>query len=156
MIRKKHLWLLMMLFLLPLSCRVSATGGSAHLVQCIDVRYQQADTTLTRTFRTPEKMEVILNYLRLLDYAGMPETDPELLSGDSCRITVWLYDGNRHTYHLHAGRYLSRDYHPWEKVEGPQKLLFLLKLLPPDENTPAQSMTSAPGIDHFLFLSWLS
>ncbi len=132
--KKGFLCLCLTVLLSFCGCRVNAAAPPAlHIATRIDVHYRFSDTAITRQFTQPAKMEAILNYLRLLEYAGIPEGDPEQHIGDTCRITVQLADGSRRIYHLHANRYLSRDFRPWEKVESSQDLPALLQSLPTDK-----------------------
>lgn len=107
-----------------------ATFEGHHLATGIEIAYRSEQTLVQRSFRQSTHMEAVLNYLRLLEYDGMPHTDPEQLQGDTYRITVHLADGNRHIYHLHADRYLSRDFRPWVKVESRRSFAALLQSLP--------------------------
>lgn len=108
----------------------AATFEGHHLATGIDVAYWEQQAQLTHSFHQNRNVEAILNHLRLLEYAGMPATDPELQQAATYRITVHLADGNVHIYHLHADRYLSRDFRPWVKVESPQSFRVLLQSLP--------------------------
>lgn len=118
-------------FLIVWVCTVptqAATFHGHHLAKQIDVTCPSAQ--IYRSFRQCHNMEVILNYLRLLQYAGIPQQDPELLDGPTFRITIHLADGARRIYHLHNDRYLSRDFRPWEQVESSGTLSALLLELP--------------------------
>ena len=79
-------------------------------------------------------MEKILTYLRQLEYRGMAETDPERICGDSYQITVRSSDGTSCNYRQRANCYLSRNNHPWEKIDPKQaeKLYPLLQEMPSD------------------------
>ena len=133
MAKKRSVLLLFVLFLFFSGCRVSAEGPSdLHIVTRIDVLYHQKQQDVSRHYTTPAKMESILNYLRLLEYAGIPDEDPELSEGDVCRIDVQLVNGKRHVYYLYANRYLSKDFRPWVQVDADRSVLSVLKLLPND------------------------
>ena len=128
---KKGTCIFLCLLLWMGTVRVQAASFEGHhLATGIDVVYRLEQRQVKRSFRQTGHMEAILNYLRLLEYDGIPKTDPEQLQGDMYRITVHLADGNRHVYHLHADRYLSRDFRPWVKVESDRSFAALLSALP--------------------------
>lgn len=128
---RKMLLLLTLLFCL--SGRVYAVPvQDAHIVTGVDVQYRRQDATLQLHYSQTGKMEAILNYLRLLEYDGLPNHDPELHRGDRCRITLRLAGGGERIYYLLDDRYVSRDLHPWERIVPPQALLSLLESLPAD------------------------
>lgn len=130
MAKTGKLWFLALLMLLCAG-PVRATAED-HVVTQVQVRYRQSGRQLTREYTQSSKMEAVLNYLRLCEYAGMPADDPEQHMGNRCRITVSLAGGGQHVYCLHADRYLSRDFRPWEQVDPPSPILELLLSLPPD------------------------
>lgn len=125
--------LLLVPFLFCLSCKVYASPMyDAHIVTGVDVYYRGQDTVVQLHYSQTGKMETILNYLRLLEYDGLPNHDPELLRGDRCRITLRLAGGDRRIYYLLDDRYVSKDLHPWERMVPPQPLLSLLESLKAD------------------------
>ena len=127
-IQKVIMWI--MTLLLSASQVCAATFEGHHLATGIDVVYRQDNRQILCSYQQTNNMEEILNYLRLLEYAGMPHEDPEQQSGNSYRLTVHLADGRQHIYHLHADRYLSRDFRPWIKVESAGSFEDLLSSLP--------------------------
>ena len=130
MARKKMTVLCLLALLLGAVKAHAATFDGHHLATGIAVFYETDHREELRYFQHPEHMETILNYLRLLEYAGTPNADPELLQGDTYRITITLADGQQHMYHLHGDRFLSRDFRPWVKVDSDQQFAELLKNLP--------------------------
>lgn len=128
---KKLLFLIPLLFCL--CCKVYASPTyDAHIVAGVDVHYRGQDALLQLHYSETWKMEAILNYLRLLEYDGLPADDPELYRGDRCRITLRLAAGGERIYYLLNDRYVSRDLHPWEQMVPPQTLLSLLESIPAD------------------------
>jgi hypothetical protein len=118
--------------LLALGARPVSAAVDSHLAVRVDVLYAWEQGALLRQYTGQEKMGAVLNYLRLAQYAGMPEDDPLRQKGDTCRIRVHLATGGMHQYLLHAGQFLCRDDEPWEVVELQQPLLPLLRALPSD------------------------
>ena len=110
--RKIFLSFLFLVFLLT-GCEKSPDASPVpRYVAQVDVR-----GTLQRKYTAPEKMSSVLNYLRLLEGGGSPDTDPERITGDVYEITLSLSDGTRRVYRQRANRYLSRDSHPWERID---------------------------------------
>ena len=117
-------------FLLVLARPVQAAVDS-HIVSRVEVDCRQGGQVLYRHYTQQTKMEAVLNYLRLAQYAGLPEDVP-LLPEEQCRITVHLVPGGSHRYDLRAWQFLSRDGNTWELVEMPEGLPYLLSRLPSD------------------------
>lgn len=114
-------------------CRVQANAAvDSHIAVQVDVLYAYNQGILLRQYTDQQKMGAVLNYLRLAQYVGMPESDPFREKGDTCRITVHLSPGGTHVYLLHAGQFLCRDGEPWEMAEWQDPLLPLLRALPSD------------------------
>lgn len=122
-------WILALL-LVNTSTVHAATFEGHHLATGIDVAYREHNLQRKHSFHQNRSIEAILNHLRLLEYAGMPESDPEQQPAATYRITVHLADGKAHIYHLHADQYLSRDFRPWVKVESSRPFSTLLQSLP--------------------------
>lgn len=77
-----------------------------------------------RCYTQPEKIEAVLNYLRMQENKGMAQIDPERIVGDAYTVDVCLSDGQHHIYYQRADRYLSRDYHPWQRIDEEQAQIF--------------------------------
>ena len=102
-----------------------------HIVARVEVVCRSGGRVIRREYRQQKKMEAVLNYLRLAKYAGMPEASPPAGS-DDLRVTVRLTPGGSHRYDLRDWQFLSRDGSPWELVEMPEGLVYLLEQLPSD------------------------
>lgn len=135
---KKLALLIGILMLLFCGCSVNAAADEPaprlHVVTQVDIICRRADDILQWHYTQPQKMISVLNYVRLLEYRGKVDTDPEKIIGDSYKITVQLSDGRSHVYYQHAERYLSRDHHPWELIdpEQAQRLYPMLQEMPSD------------------------
>lgn len=84
-----------------------------RVVTGISIVHRVGDATSQRHYSDPKKMELFLNYLRLLRPYVPATEDPEELIADSYRITLHLSDGNEKTYHQWGSSYISVDYQPW-------------------------------------------
>lgn len=89
---------------------------------------------ITRTYSQSEKMEKILDYLRLADPFGLPDEDPETAEGHSYRIVVYSSDGQERCYWQKSDRYMRVDGGDWQKIKKGQgqQLDELLMTLPGD------------------------
>ena len=105
-----------------------------RVVDRIDVSCYRSGTVQHFSYQTPQKMQLILSYLRQLEYRGKADTDPERICGDSYQITLTASDGTACRYRQRADRYLSRDGHPWENIDPDQarRLYPLLQAMPSD------------------------
>ena len=119
--------------LLALGARPVSAAVDSHLAVRVEVFYAWEQGALLRQYTDQAKMRAVLNYLRLAQYAGMPEDDPLAQPGHTCRVRVHLADGRQHQYLLHAEQFLCRDGGAWEVVELQAPLLPLLRTLPSDE-----------------------
>lgn len=111
-----------------------ASGPRFPVVTRVDVECRQGPVRQRRHYTDPVKMEWILNYLRMHRSLGPAQTDPDRLEGDSYTIFLELTDGSRLVYFQQADRYLSKDFHPWQKVDPAwgRSLYYLLQTLPSD------------------------
>lgn len=98
------------------------------LVVRVDVVGRLKNEHIYKTYVHQQKMEAILNYLRLLKPRGPADVDPELYVGDSYTITVHYSDGHKQIYRQHADRFLSTDANPWRNID-PEFALYLYPLL---------------------------
>lgn len=115
-------------------CRAQ-TEAPLALVNQIQISGYSQNAPFGAVYTNPLKMETILFYFRGLKPHGVPNTDPERISGDRYRITISFTDGTRHIYRQQANRFFSANSHPWQKID-PKKgamLSLLLGILPPDQ-----------------------
>ena len=118
-------------------CSAKTSTDAPRLVTQILVSARHEDTELFRRYTQPEKMEVILYYLRTIDPSGSAKTDPERILGDSFQINVQFSDGSEKIYRQRANQFLSCDSRPWQTV-NPQKARMLLPLLESMADDPDQ------------------
>ena len=119
------------LFFLP-GCTRRHTLNDADSYLRIVVRVDVVDNTGNnmpqKTYTHQEKMEAILNYLRLIKQRGPADSDPEQFVGESYTITLHLSDGSKQVYRQHANRFLSKDSQPWRNID-PEHAGYLYPLL---------------------------
>ena len=108
----------------------AATGFVTHA----DITWQTEHHRHHRHYRSPDKIQKLMHYLRTLRPKGKADTDPEILSGNSCKIVLYYQNGQRQVYYQQADQYLSVDAHPWERILPAQakKLYDLLEEMPGD------------------------
>ncbi len=103
----------------PAACRV-VTG--VHIV------FDDGPLHLERQYTVSSKVRAILNYLRWLDPYGLPEEDPETVSGSSFAITLQYSDGCEKHYLQKADRFLLEDGKPWQRID-PKRAQTLSQIL---------------------------
>ena len=72
------------------------------------------------TYTESEKMETMLNYLRLLFPDTSANIEPETFRSDAYRITVNYSDGNHSTYYQIYNDFLKKDDGKWQKIAADQ------------------------------------
>ena len=111
------IFLMLSLFMITGCGSKNTSNHSSALVTKIDIVYSQPDTTDTRSYTNPEKMEVILLYLRLIRPTGTPQADPEQFQNDVYKITLHFADGHERIYRQRANRFLSAGEKAWYTVD---------------------------------------
>lgn len=105
-----------------------------RVVTQVDVVYDYGYGQIQRHYTQPQKIQLVLNYLRLQENLGPADMDPERVKGSAFRIDVRLSDGTGRVYYQRCGRYLSKEYHSWQKIDPKQAALFsqMLQRTPTD------------------------
>lgn len=116
------------LCLLLMGCKGPKTTPENRFVTGVHVQLKQEAETLERSYTDPQKMEVVLYYLRALRLREPTTIDPERLLGREFRIDLTYSDGSTRQIFQRADRYLSEDLKPWQAVEQ-SKAAFLYPLL---------------------------
>lgn len=117
----------LILCLLLTGCHAPPTEKS-KLVTEISVEVRQGTELLRRRYTDPQKMEVILSYLRAMEGRDHSCSDPERYAGPRYRIELRYSDGSTGYVFQHADRFLSRDFHPWQEINTAHGA-FLLPLI---------------------------
>lgn len=81
--------------------------------------------SIQRHYTQPEKVQNLLNMLRLLEFDGFTSLDPAYLPGDDFQITLEFSDHSTKVYRVHGNRFLCRPNGMWEKVDGSRAEKFL-------------------------------
>ena len=130
----KKVILFLMIFavsILVFGCREKAGLG---MVVRAEIVYEGKDETIYRCYTQPEKLSGLLLQLRLQDFKGYAQIDPEQVTGDRCRIELIRDDGSRGVILQLDNRFRSTDSRRWEKVDKKQaeKLYTFLRVVPGD------------------------
>ena len=126
------------LCLLLAICTLSGCGRKAKapskVVTGVKVTADSGYRIIRRHYTQPQNIQRVLNYLRLQEGQGFADIDPERLTGTSFVIDVTLSDGSHSYYYQRGSRYLSKKYHPWQKVDPDRAVDFyqMLQLTPTD------------------------
>ena len=130
----KRLLLITMLVCLLLSVHLLRAKAVSGFVSSADVTWKTGSIQHHRHYKSPEKIQKLLHYIRTLRPKGKADIDPEILGGNACKIILYYQNGQRQIYYQRSDRYLSVDAHPWERIkpEQAEKLYPLLEEMPSD------------------------
>ena len=120
------------------SLRSDTPQALVRVVTHVDVYSQLDAVKVQRHYNTPEKVESVLLYLRLLKPRYDPELNPDRYTGNLFRITLHFSDGSTRVYQQRAHRLLSRDGRPWLAID-PAKAAGLYALLAHYPSDPEQA-----------------
>ena len=129
--------LLLLVFSLS-GCTYYAPPGENHPVRVvtqIDVITTQDGALLQFHYRQPEKMKVILTYLRHLKPSQFKPITPDTFRSDAYEIRLTLSDGSQTVYHQIYDEYLQKNGGPWKSIDRVQggTLYTMLSNLPSDQ-----------------------
>ena len=126
--------LMVLLFGLSLNGCGRKPPAQTRVVTQVDIVCDQGYRIFHRHYTQPQKIQQVLNYLRLQENLGPADMDPERVEGPVFRIAVRLSDGSDSVYYQRCGRYLSKEYHSWQKIDPKQAVAFyrMLQLTPTD------------------------
>ena len=105
-----------------------------RVVTGVEITTRSGQHTLSRSYTQPKKIQKVLDYLRLQEGEGFADMDPERLTGTTFVIDVTLSDGSHSLYYQQGDRYLSKKYHPWQKINAERAADFyqMLRKTPTD------------------------
>ena len=105
-----------------------------RFVSQVQVQLTRDGQTKKWTFSQPQKMEVVLYYLRSLDKKTPALSDPTRFKGDLYRIDLSYTDGTKRRIYQRADQFLSESFGSWQKIEqNKAELLYpLLKTMTSD------------------------
>ncbi len=107
-----------------------------RVVTEIHVFYENGPIRTQRHYFTSEKMQAVLNYLRLLNPYGVATESPNSVSGSNFDIVLTYSDGGEKRYRQHADRYLQEGNGQWRQID-PKKALELSRILSQMESDQA-------------------
>lgn len=126
-IQAMGIWLILLLTGCGLSNAIQKPSAYRVITE-IYVDYQSGPLQEQWLFSTPEKMQLIVDYLRSIDPYGAPGEVPEETPGSDFQIKLLYSDGSLRHYHQHADRFMRIDDGPWKRID-PQKALELSQIL---------------------------
>lgn len=94
--------------------------ASPRIVASVTVNWDREGHSFTRHYTDTEKMEAVLEYLRLLKTEQPAEAVFEYPEDASYCITVSLLDGTAHTYRQQQHRFFRREQMPWQEISPAQ------------------------------------
>lgn len=111
-----------------------------RVVTQVDVACDRGYQVLRRQYKSPEKVSMVLNYLRLQKDLGPPEIDPDSVEGDRLQIDVTMSDGTHRFYYQRSDRLLSEKHENWHMIDPELASAFALRLqmIPTDAKPPAR------------------
>lgn len=131
--RRKWFPFLLAFLMLLTGCTGQKEMPSVRVVTQVDVTCSRDGQLLHRRYTAQEKMEPLLNYLRLLEPRGRARVDPERTRGNAYQITLHFSHGAPTVYYQRCERFLSKNRHPWQEVDSQ----FAGELYPILRDTPA-------------------
>ena len=138
--RRIFLWILCVCGLLS-GCyrkepeRPAETEPLCRYVIRADVICRTGNVSQAKQYIREEKLQSVLNYLRLLEDVGDVPGLPKDVSGADYEILLYFSDGSCRVYRQKGAAYLSQDGGPWQILKQRQgsRLYTLFKLLPSDQ-----------------------
>ena len=114
-------------------CREKA-AVPLRVVTHVDVAYDRGYQILRRQYTKPEKVSMVLNYLRLQKDMGDPNVDPEMVLGDRMQIDVVMSDGTHRYYYQQSGHFLCEKNEKWHMIDPKlsENFDFYLQMIPTD------------------------
>ncbi len=108
--------------------------GALRVVTQVSVTAAHNNEIMRKVFTDSEKMEAVLNYLRLLDPYLPSKYEADTFRSDAYEIIVHYSDGDQTTYHQIYHDYLKKDTGAWLRIDPAQasKLLPLLESMSTD------------------------
>jgi hypothetical protein len=101
----------------------------------VTLRYDNGPLHAQRVYTSENKMQRVLDYLRLIDPYGRPAVDPEFVAGSQFHIELAFSDGSRKIYRQKADRYMQIDGGDWQTINPAraEELSLLLGQMESDE-----------------------
>ena len=133
-VTKKHILLILSLFLILLSGSQPAPGPRPRYVVAAQVQFTQPGQERTLYYHQQEKLTSLLTCLRLAAPKGLTHLPPQDETAHRYRITLFYSNGTQNVFLLENYRYLSSDGKTWQKIPDKKAhLLYLLVHLLPED-----------------------
>lgn len=128
--KKLCIGILPLLVLLTGCCRILWRKEAApyRIVTRVRIVYHNESMEASRDFYLEENIRQILDYLRYIDPYGVPQEDPESVTGRIFYITLIYTDGSERIYEQRADQYLRINGGDWKRIDS-HKALYLSGLL---------------------------
>lgn len=91
-----------------------------RVVTGVSVTYENGAIHTQRQYTDAQKMQAVLNYLRIINPYGKPEEDPEHVDGSLFRIILSYSDGCQKTYLQKADRFMMVEGGQWKRIDPDQ------------------------------------
>lgn len=131
---KKRFLLVLTLLFLPLTGSRPIAKPAVRLLQEAKIDFYGPDSNAVIHYRDPEKLQELLNCLRLTRPHGRVEPSQMNADGHFCRIRLYYSTGAVETRYLQDYRFLSTDGTLWQKIPANTSyyLYLLFHLVPGD------------------------
>ena len=120
----KRAFLILIFFMATLlyGCSLPSSHADSQplcrIVTQITVIQQDDAAASQKLYTDAEKMQSILNYLRLIDPYGSPSVDPKSVDGSTVRIIVSHSDGFEQVYEQKADRFMTVNGGRWMCIDS--------------------------------------
>ena len=115
--RKLILFLALLSCLLPGCHEKDLSESVSRIVTQVSVVSTNEGQLYEKIYTAPEKMKVMLNYLRLLDPYTATNIEPDTFRTDAYEITVSYSDGTNTIYRQIYNQYLQEDDGAWKRID---------------------------------------
>ena len=151
--RGLYLCLAAVLFLMSGCRHYSNPSMERNLVTKIIITGETEEGSFRLYYDSPEKMRLVLLYIRCVRRGFQTPEDPTSLEGPSISITTISADDTQKVYRQKNDRFFQIDNGAWQELD-PEKgrtLWELLQLLPSDPEQPQMRSTLAMGATLAIF-----
>ena len=106
----------------------------SRIVTQVEVTASISGESRVFTYTDPEKMEILLNYLRLLKPDVRHPLTPETFRSDVYELRLIMLDGSKNSYYQLYDTYLRKNDSPWYAISSVDGSMLhpLLLSMPPD------------------------
>ncbi|MBO5953520.1 MAG: hypothetical protein J6Q53_05325 [Oscillospiraceae bacterium] len=116
--RRKFIIFLTVVLCMLTGCRKKELSESvSRIVTQVSVISTNEGQLYEKIYTAPEKMKVMLNYLRLLDPYTTTDITPDTFRTDAYEITVSYSDGTNTIYRQIYNQYLQEGDGAWKRID---------------------------------------